>query len=214
MLRVLAHLPHAQVARGNVLGSAAVTGRRADGSPTYRRLDLWVPHYCGPGRMLGIDVAVTDPLAAGALGSSPSSADVSGRAGQLRAEKKVGKYEHLVQARGGIFRAGVVERFGAVDDGLSGLLRQCVGDQERLGDEDDFSFTARRQLAYAMQHVVFATVIADSAMLDSALERDVYRLSAEAAEAERARAGQWGGGRMPYRRRAGRGVGDGVGRRG
>ena len=67
VLRRLARCPSAQVARGNVLGSAAVTGVRADGSLSYRQLDLWVPHYVAPGRHMGIDVAVTDPLAVTAL---------------------------------------------------------------------------------------------------------------------------------------------------
>ena len=52
---------------------------------------------------------------------------------------------------------------------------------------------------WAVQHVVFAAVMGDAAMLDSALERDVYALSDEAAAAARERvrvqgAGQGGGG--------------------
>ena len=57
------------------------------------------------------------------------------------------------------FRAGVVERFGAVGDGLAGMIRQMVGDAARMGDEDDYSFTAQRMLAWAMQHVVFGAVM-------------------------------------------------------
>ena len=137
--------------------------------------------------MLGVDVAVTDPLAATALASSPSSADESGRAATLRSEKKAAKYEPLLSSVGGIFRAAVVERFGAVSDSLAGLLRMLVGDVERSGDEDDFSFTAPRAVQYAAQHVVFATVLADAAMLASALERDASSLSDDAAEAQCAR---------------------------
>ena len=156
-------------------------------------IDLWVPHYLAVGRMLGVNVAVTDPLAATALASSPSSADESGRAATLRAEKKVGKYEHILRAVDGVFRAGVVERFGAVGDSLAGLLRMVVGDAERMRDAEDYSFTAQRQVVWAAQHVVFASVLGDAAMLDAALERDVYSLSDEAAEAARARVRALGG---------------------
>ena len=60
-----------------------------------------------------------------------------------------------------------------VGDSLAGLVRQQVGDAARMGDEDNFSFTAQRQLAWAMQHVVFGAVMGDAAMLEAALERDV-----------------------------------------
>ena len=187
VLRTLGRCPSAQVARGNVIGSAAITGVRADGQLSYRRLDLWVPHYVAPGRHLGIDVAVTDPLQVTALRSSPSSAAESGRAAALRAEKKVAKYERMMLSVGGIFRAGVVERFGAVSDSLAGLVRLTVGDAARMGDEDDFSYTAQRMLSWAMQHVVFGAVIGDAMMLEAALERDVYSQSADGAAAAPAR---------------------------
>ena len=193
VLRTLARCPSAQVARGNVLGSAAVTGVRADGSLSYRQLDLWVPHYVAPGRHMGIDVAVTDPLAVTALRSSPSSSAESGRAATLRAEKKVAKYERIMLSVGGVFRAGVVERFGAVGDSLAGLVRMTVGDAARMGDEDDYSFTAQRMLGWAMQHVVFGAVMGDAAMLEAALERDVYMLSPDGAAAARERVLDAGG---------------------
>ena len=59
-------------------------------------------------------------MAVTALRSSPSSSAESGRAATLRAEKKVAKYERIMLSVGGIFRAGVVERFGAVGDSLAG----------------------------------------------------------------------------------------------
>ena len=49
------------------------------------------------------------------------------------------KYERIMLSAGGIFRAGVVERFGAVGDSLAGLVRMTVGDAARMGDEDDYS---------------------------------------------------------------------------
>ena len=133
------------------------------------------------------------------LRSSPSSADESGRAAVLRADRKVSKYEAVLAAVGGIFRAGVVERFGAVGDSLVGLLRMTVGDTARFGDEEDYSFTAQRQLVWAAQHIVFATVLGDAAMLDGALERDVYGLTDEGAAALRERVGRAG---APRRRGA------------
>ena len=53
-----------------------------------------------------------------------------------------------------------------------------VGDAARMGDEDDYSFTAQRMLGWAMQHVVFGAVMGDAGMVEAALERDVYMLSA------------------------------------
>ena len=97
VLRTVARISSAQVAKGNVIGSAACTEHvLADGTRAYKRLDLWVPGYLAPGRPLGIDVAVTDPLASGALRSSPSSSAESGRAATLRADRKVAKYEHIL----------------------------------------------------------------------------------------------------------------------
>ena len=67
----------------------------------------------------------------------------------------------------------------------------------RMGDEDDYSFTAQRVLAWAMQHVVFGAVLGDAAMLEAALERDVYGLSADGAAAARERVADAGGGCCP-----------------
>ncbi len=141
-----------------------------------------------------------------ALRSSPSSSVESGRAATLRAEKKVAKYERIMLSVGGVFRAGVVERFGAVGDSLAGLVRQTVGDAARQGDEDDYSFTAQRMLSWAMQHVVFGAVMGDAAMLEAALERDVYGLSADGAAAAPGRVRDAGGAarRGAFRPRRGR----------
>ena len=84
-----------------------------------------------------------------------------------------------------------------------------VGDAARMGDEDDLSFTAQRQLAWAMQHVVFGAVTGDAAMLEAALERDVYGLSADGAAAVCGRVQDAGGvaRRGAFRPRHGRGRG-------
>ena len=90
---------------------------------------------------------------------------------------------------------------------LAGLVRQTVGDAARMGDEDDYSFTAQRMLGWAMQHVVFGAVMGDAAMLEAALERDVYALSDAGAAAARERVLDAGGGarRGAFRPRRGRG---------
>ena len=70
---------------------------------------------------------------------------------------------------------------------MAGLVRMTVGDAARMGDEDDYSFTAQRMLGWAMQHVVFGAVMGDAGMVEAALERDVYMLSPEGAAAARER---------------------------
>lgn len=55
----------------------------------------------------------------------------------LKSSRSEGEVRHILQAVGGVFRAGVVERFGAVGDSLAGLLRMVVGDAARARDEDD-----------------------------------------------------------------------------
>ena len=48
-------------------------------------------------------------------------------------------------------------------------------------------------LGWAMQHVVFGAVMGDAAMLEAAMERDVYMLSPDGAAAARARVLDVGG---------------------
>ena len=80
---------------GNWFGAA---GWRA-GSTGYRRADVVMPHHLGMGRHLFLDVAVTDPGVGAALTARPSpSSSSSGVAAELRAQKKVQKYEELAAA--------------------------------------------------------------------------------------------------------------------
>ena len=56
---------------------------------------------------------------------------------------------------------------------MQGLLRLLAGDGDRdLMTADDFSFTAPSRVSYYAQHVVFACVMADAAMLDRVIARD------------------------------------------
>ena len=92
---------------------------------------------------------------------------------EVRTRKKEGKYTGACAARGCSFTAAIMERFGAVGGGLMGLLWECAGDRAVSCDASAWSFTARSRLAYFVQHVVFACVIADAAMLETAIDLDV-----------------------------------------
>ena len=86
----------------------------------------------------------------------------------------MGGYEAAVAAVAGDFRPAIVERSGAVGDDMHGLLRMFAGDGEREhGADDDWYFSAPSRVSYFMQHVVFATVMADASMLDSVIGLDV-----------------------------------------
>ena len=69
---------------------------------------------------------------------------------------------------------GVMERFGAVGDDLQAMVRGACGDLDRDRGEEDWAFSAPSQVTYYMQHIVMAGVMADAAMVDGAIERDVY----------------------------------------
>ena len=55
--------------------------------------------------------------------ATPSSATTSGVAAELRAAKKVAKYDPLATVLGSAFRAAVVERYGSMCDSLVGHIR-------------------------------------------------------------------------------------------
>ena len=105
-------LPSCSVGAGNWFGAAGVR----PGSRGYRRADVVMAHYYGPGRHLFLDCAITDPCSGGALSAVPSSATSSGVAAEQRAEKKVAKYGPLAASVSSMFRPAVVERFGACCD--------------------------------------------------------------------------------------------------
>ena len=91
------------------------------------------------------------------------------------------KYGATVAAVGGVFRGCVMERFGAVGDDLRACIAGACGDGERDLGEDDWAFTAPSRVTYFVQHVVLAGVIADAAMVDAAIELDVYAREADTA---------------------------------
>ena len=156
------------VGRTRLFGSAGVTTTGG-----YLFADLWVPNYRAPGRHLFADVAITDPAVTTALSASPSSAHSAGVAAQLRAQRKRAKYGDAVTAVSGEFIAAVMERYGACSDDLCRLAAIACGDGDReLSEADDWYFTAPSRRSYFMQGVVFAGVMADAAMLDSAIALD------------------------------------------
>ena len=72
------------VGAGNWFGAAGYSPSKG----TYKRADVVLPHYLGPGRHMFLDTAVACPAAGGALNAQPSSAEASGVAASLRADKK------------------------------------------------------------------------------------------------------------------------------
>ena len=64
-----------------------------------------------------------------------------GTAARLRELKKHRKYGATVDRVGGCFRAGVMERFGAVGDDLQAMVRGACGDLDRDRGEEDWAFS-------------------------------------------------------------------------
>ena len=112
------------------------------------------------------------------------------------------KVDAVCRACGAVFCAGVIERYGACCDALAGLLGQITSDASRADGEDDWYFTAPSRRSYLAQHVVFTAVMADAAMLDHALQRDVFRRD-PAIDTRRA---SWGLGGIGHGMRGGAGA--------
>ena len=151
----------------------------------YRRADIISHSYVSIGRHLFIDVAITEAASTTALRATPPSDEAVGVAAFLRAMRKKRKYEPLAHAVSGRFSDAVMERYGACSDGLQGLLRMIAGDADRdLLGADDYYFSAPSRVSYYAQHVVFAGVMGDAAMLDAVLALDTAG-RAERAPSER-----------------------------
>ena len=60
-------------------------------------------------------------------------------------------------------------------DDMQAMVRGACGDLDRDRGEEDWAFSAPSQVTYYMQHIVLAGVMADAAMVDAAIEADVYR---------------------------------------
>jgi len=136
---------------GNWFGAAAI---RQGAKSGYKRADIVLPNFYGPGRHLFIDNAITDPAVGSALTATPSSAVAAGVAADQRAARKNAKYDHLARGVDSFFAAAVAERFGACSESLVGLIKMIVGDQDRdaLRDEDYTFSTAScsTHIAYSL----------------------------------------------------------------
>jgi hypothetical protein len=163
------------VGAGNWFGAAGWSPEKR----SYKRADVVMLHFLGPGRHMFLDTAVTDPAAGGALSAQPSAADASGVAASLRAEKKNAKYVPLAAGVSSHFRAAVIERFGACCDSLVGFVNMLCGDGERDAlHADDWTFSASSRTTYMASLLVFGTVISDAAMIDRVIGMDVHEAAA------------------------------------
>ena len=71
-----------------------------------------------------------------------------------------------------------IERHGHCGDGMCSIIKLLSGDGERSAKamEDDISFTAPSRTTFVAQHLVFAAVMADAAMVYEFIERAVFRV--------------------------------------
>ena len=105
------------------------------------------------------------------MSATPSSATTSGVAAELRAAKKVAKYDPLATVVGSAFRAAVVERYGSMCDSLVGHIRMLCGDRDRDPLQvDDYSFAASSRATYMASMLCFAAVMGDACMVERAMQ--------------------------------------------
>ena len=77
---------------------------------------------------------------------------------------------------GAQFRPAAIERHGHCGDGMCSVIKLLSGDGERNLAEDDISFTAPSKTTFVSQHLVFAAVMADAAMVCEFIQMAVYRI--------------------------------------
>ena len=65
---------------------------------------------------------------------------------------------------------------GHCGDGMCSIIKLLSGDGERDLMQEDTSFTAPSRTTYVAQHLVFAAVMANAAMVDDALASALHRL--------------------------------------
>ena len=70
----------------------------------------------------------------------------------------------------------VIERHGQCGDGMCSIIKLLSGDGELDLMQEDTSFTAPSRTTYVAQHLVFAAVMADAAMVYEFVERAVFRV--------------------------------------
>ena len=97
-------------------------------------------------------------------------------AATAREAAKVRKYQPICDRIDAQFRGAVIERHGQCGDGMCSIIKLLSGDGERDLMQEDTSFTAPSRTTYVAQHLVFAAVMADAAMVDDALASALHRL--------------------------------------
>ena len=85
-----------------------------------------------------------------------------------------------------------MERFGTCSDDLVGLITELCGEGDREVGAEDWYFSAPSRVTYYMQRVVFAGVMGDAAMVDAALDTDVWDRDAGAVDADHGPRGRGG----------------------
>ena len=148
--------------------------RAKSGKGAWRKADVVFPGFCGGGQKhLFIDVAIVDGTGAAAVGRDSGT---PGAAADAREATKVRKYRPICERIGAQFRPAAIERHGHCGDGMCSVIKLLSGDGERNLAEDDISFTAPSKTTFVSQHLVFAAVMADAAMVCEFIQMAVYRI--------------------------------------
>ena len=151
--------------------------RARNGQGAWRKADVVFPGFFGGGqRHLFIDVAIVDGTGAAAVGRVGGSDVTPGAAASAREAAKVRKYKPICDRIGAQFRPAAVERHGHCGDGMCSIIKLLSGDGERNSMEDDISFTAPSKTTFVSQHLVFAAVMADAAMVCEFIWMAVHRV--------------------------------------
>ena len=165
-----------RVGNANWFGAAGYDPRARSGQGAWRKADVVFPGFCGSGqRHLFIDVAIVDGTGAAAVGRDGGAA-APGVAASTREATKVRKYRPICERIGAQFRPGAIERHGHCGDGMCSVIKLLSGDGERNLAEDDISFTAPSKTTFVSQHLVFAAVMADAAMVYEFIWMAVHRV--------------------------------------
>ena len=160
-----------QIGNANWFGTAGWDPLAKNGAGAYRKADVVFVGFNGGGqRHLFVDVAIVDGSGDTAIGSAP------GHAASAREAAKVRKYQPICDRIDAQFRGAVIERHGHCGDGMCSIIKLLSGDGERDLMQEDTSFTAPSRTTHVAQHLVFAAVMADAAMVDDALASALHRL--------------------------------------
>ena len=161
-----------RVGNANWFGAAGYAPQAKRGQGAYRAADVVFPGYLGGGqRHLFIDVAIVDGTGSDAVAGAAPGAAASKREGV-----KTRKYRPICERIGSQFRPAAIERHGHCGDGMCSIIKLLSGDGERSAMEDDLSFTAPSRTTFVAQHLVFAAVMADAAMVYEFVWQAVYRV--------------------------------------